>query len=116
MKAIEIQRIYDHKKADGSYRILVDRLWPRGVKKVDLEFDEWNKELAPSTDLRKKFNHKPELFEEFTRNYLQELSTKEEELQRIRKIAEKQPVNLLFGAKDTERNHAVVLRDLLRKK
>lgn len=116
MKSIDVQRIYDHKKADGSYRILVDRLWPRGIKKIDLEFDEWNKELAPSTELRKKFNHKPELFEEFTKKYLQELSSKEEELQRIRKVAEKQPVNLLFGAKDTEKNHAVVLRDLLRKK
>lgn len=116
MKSIDIQRIYDHKKADGTYRILVDKLWPRGIKKVDLEFDEWNKELAPSTELRKQFNHKPELFGEFTKNYQKELSLKEDELQRIRDIAEKQPVNLLYGAKDTQNNHAVVLRHVLLKK
>lgn len=116
MGTIRIKRIYDSKKSDGSYRILVDRLWPRGIKKADLEFDEWNKEIAPSTELRKQFNHKPELFEEFTEKYLEELKDpdKAEELERIRKISENQSVTLLFGARDTEKNHAAVLQKLLK--
>lgn len=116
MGTIRIKRIYDSKKSDGSYRILVDRLWPRGIKKADLEFDEWNKEIAPSTELRKQFNHKPELFEEFTEKYLEELKDpdKAEELERIRKISENRSVTLLFGARDTEKNHAAVLQKLLK--
>lgn len=113
MKAINIQRLYDAKAADGTYRILVDRLWPRGVRKTDLHFDEWNKAIAPSTELRKQFNHKPELFEDFTRLYRQELKAKVEELKRIRSIAASRPVTLLYGAKDQEKNHAVVLKETL---
>ncbi|MFD1095565.1 DUF488 domain-containing protein [Salegentibacter chungangensis] len=116
MKDIKIKRLYDHKSADGSYRILVDRLWPRGVKKTDLEFDEWNKDLAPSTELRKRFNHKPELFEGFTKEYKTELEAKTEELNRIREIAATKDVSLLYGSRDPENNHAAVLKQVLTKK
>lgn len=116
MKAINIQRLYDSKNEDGTYRILVDRLWPRGIKKTDLHFDEWNKEIAPSTELRKKFNHKPDLFEEFTELYRKELKTKADELERIRGIAISKPVSLLYGAKDQEKNHAMVLKEILAEK
>ena len=87
MGTIDIKRIYDNKQSDGSYRILVDKLWPRGIKKEDLQFDEWNKEITPSTELRKWFCHKPEHFDEFTKLYQEELRTKENELNRIRTIA-----------------------------
>lgn len=115
MKSINIQRVYDHKSSDGTYRVLVDRLWPRGIKKVDLEMDEWNKEVPPSTKLRKQFNHQEERFEEFTQRYKEELESKEEELNRLREIAKKKPITLLYGAKDPKINHAIVLREVLLK-
>lgn len=114
MKEISIKRIYDHKEFDGTYRILADRLWPRGVKKTDLQFDEWDKEIAPSSELRKWFDHKPERFEEFSKLYNEELSSKEKSLDKIRALAKKTPVTLLYGAKDAKINHAVVLMDRLK--
>lgn len=115
MKAITIKRVYDHKTPDGSYRILVDRLWPRGIKKIDLQFDEWNKEISPSPELRKWFDHKEERFEEFTELYRQELMAKTEEINRLRTIAKTEAITLLYGAKDPEINHAIILRDFLLK-
>ncbi|HMI08746.1 MAG TPA: DUF488 family protein [Flavobacterium sp.] len=76
MKPISIKRVYDHEPADGSYRVLVDRLWPRGIKKTDLQADEWNKEIAPSPELRKWFDHKEARFEEFSQRYRTELRAK----------------------------------------
>jgi len=114
METIDIKRVYDHKKADGSFRILVDRLWPRGVKKTDFDFDEWNKDIAPSVELRKWFDHKPERFEEFSRLYNEELSAKEEMLQKIRKQAKSTCVSLMYGAKDPKINHAIVLLNRLK--
>lgn len=116
MENITIKRVYENKQADGSYRILIDRLWPRGIKKVDLQFDEWNKEIAPSSELRKWFNHKPERFDQFMELYLEELSSKEEELNRIRTLAKTEPISLLYGAKDPKINHAVILKNVLLKK
>lgn len=113
MKAINIKRIYSHKENDGTYRILIDRLWPRGIKKTDLSIDEWNKEIAPSPQLRLWFDHKKERFEEFSKLYIEELKSKKEEVERLRKIAEKQPLTLLYGAKDLEINHAAVLKEFL---
>lgn len=115
MKAIVIKRVYDCKKSDGTYGILIDRLWPRGIKKTDLQIDEWNKEIAPSTALRKWFDHKEEHFEEFTRQYIQELNTKKEEVQRLISIAQKTPLLLLYGAKDPKINHAIILKNYLSK-
>jgi uncharacterized protein YeaO (DUF488 family) len=115
MKTISIQRVYDNKKNDGTYRILVDRLWPRGIKKIDLHTDEWDKEIAPSPELRKWFDHKEERFEEFTKLYIQELKEKKEEVDRLRTIAKTKSLSLLYGAKDPEINHAVILKNYLLK-
>jgi uncharacterized protein YeaO (DUF488 family) len=114
-KTINIQRVYDNKKDDGTYRILVDRLWPRGIKKIDLHIDEWNKEIAPSPELRKWFDHKEERFEEFTKLYIQELKKNKEEVDRLKRIALTSPLSLLYGAKDPEINHAMILKDYLLK-
>ncbi|MGG7034483.1 MAG: DUF488 domain-containing protein [Flavobacterium sp.] len=95
MITIVIKRVYDCKKSDGTYRILIDRLWPRGIKKADLQIDEWNKEIAPSPELRKWFEHKEAYFEEFTKQYIQELNIKKEEVQRLRNIAQKTSLSLL---------------------
>ncbi|MBJ2126773.1 DUF488 domain-containing protein [Flavobacterium sp. IB48] len=116
MKTIQIKRVYDSKENDGTYRILIDRLWPRGIKKVDLKVDEWDKEIAPSPKLRTWFDHKKENFADFSKLYTEELKTKNEDVERLRTIAEKQSITLLYGAKDAEINHAVVLREFLLKK
>ena len=115
MDTIRIQRVYDNKKSDGSYRILVDKLWPRGIKKADLNFDEWNKEITPSTELRRWFDHKPERFDQFTELYKEELTSKKNELDRLRKISKTKTVSLLYGAKDTKINHAIILKNILLK-
>ncbi|UFH34638.1 DUF488 domain-containing protein [Flavobacterium acetivorans] len=115
MEAINIKRVYDCKKNDGTYRILIDRLWPRGIKKMDLQFDEWNKEIAPSPELRKWFDHKEEHFEEFSKLYIQELNIKKVEVQRLRSIAQKKTLTLLYGAKSPKINHAIVLKNYLLK-
>ncbi|MCB9364914.1 MAG: DUF488 family protein [Flavobacteriales bacterium] len=113
MKAICIKRIYDEPAENDGYRILVDKLWPRGVTKLRANLDEWNKEVAPSTALRKWFDHKAERFEEFSLRYQEELLLKEEELNRIRNIAETEPISLLYAAKNPKINHAIVLRNSL---
>lgn len=115
MKTITIKRVYDNKTADGSYRILVDRLWPRGVRKIDLQIDEWDKEITPSPELRKWFDHKEERFEEFSKLYIQELMAKDQEINRVRSIAKNEDVTLLYGAKDPEINHAIILMNYLLK-
>lgn len=113
MKSIKIKRIYDNPSADDGYRVLVDRLWPRGISKKDANLDEWDKEIAPSTELRKWFDHKAERFEEFGRLYREELMAKTEELNRLKTLAKKEGITLLYGAKDPAINHAVVLKECL---
>jgi uncharacterized protein YeaO (DUF488 family) len=108
MRKIKIKRIYDEPSSDDGYRILVDRLWPRGISKKDANLREWNKEIAPSSELRKWFDHK-----EFAHRYREELKGKEDVLNELRKIAKNEPVCLLFAAKDPDLNQAVVLRDVL---
>lgn len=115
MKSIVIKRVYDCKKSDGTYCILIDRLWPRGIKKTDLQIDEWNKEIAPSAELRKWFGHKEAYFEGFTQQYIQELNIKKGEVQRLRGIAQKIPLTLLYGAKHPKINHAIILKNYLLK-
>lgn len=112
---IQVKRIYEEPEQHDGYRILVDRLWPRGMTKERAHLNEWNKEVAPSDELRKWFGHKMENFEEFTRMYKAELKDKGEELQRIRELAEKQNVTLLYAARNTEENHARVLLSVLEK-
>jgi uncharacterized protein YeaO (DUF488 family) len=113
MNEINIKRIFNEPSNTDAYRVLVDRIWPRGISKKEANLDEWNKEIAPSTPLRKWFNHKQERFEEFTQLYREELISKAEELNRLRTIAKKKDIALLYGAKNSEINHAIVLRDVL---
>lgn len=114
MNQIILHRIYDKSITPEGIRILIDRLWPRGLKKEDANIDYWFKEVAPSSELRKWFGHKPERFEEFRLKYFQELRNDEEKCQKVDEICQMLDENnviLLYGAKDTEKNHAVVLKE-----
>ena len=113
MKTINIKRVYEDKSKDDGYRVFVDRLWPRGVSKEAAHFDEWMKELAPSTELRKWFDHKPERFEEFSKRYKEELQEHKEGLDNLRKKAKSEKITLLFAAKNVEMNNAVIIKEVL---
>ena len=112
MGRIDIARAYDAPRTPGR-RFLVDRLWPRGVKKEDLHLDGWFKEVAPSGELRRWFGHDPQRWEEFRRRYLAELDARPETWQPLLEAAREGDLTLLYGARDTEHNDAVVLRDFL---
>jgi uncharacterized protein YeaO (DUF488 family) len=98
--------------ADG-HRVLIDRLWPRGVSRERARLDEWARELAPSSELRQWFGHDPARFPEFRRRYETELAAQEEKLRELRRRARQSRLTLVYGARDTEHNDAVVLADLL---
>ena len=100
-------------EADG-IRFLVDRLWPRGIKKEDLRIDAWLKEVAPSDELRKWFGHDPEKWEEFRERYTKELDGRSDALDPLRKAEQQGDVTLVFAAKDTEHNNAVALKAYLK--
>ena len=110
---IQIKRVYDPPGPEDGKRILVDRLWPRGIKIEKLKMDEWLKEIAPSDKLRKWFSHDPKKYEEFKKRYAGELEEKSEILKRIKNEAKKGKVTILFSAKDAEHNNATVLKNLL---
>ncbi|RFF33027.1 DUF488 domain-containing protein [Wenzhouxiangella sediminis] len=112
---IRIQRIYDHDQDTTGTRVLVDRVWPRGVSKDDANLDHWYKELAPSSELRKWFGHDPKLWAAFKQKYRKELKDddKREQLRELAEMAGSDGLVLLYGAKDTEHNQAVVLREVL---
>ena len=112
---IQIKRIYEDASKNDGFRILVDRIWPRGVSKEDANLNEWMKEIAPTTELRKWFDHKEERFDEFSKLYETELLEDPTKLERIKALAEKERVTLLFGAKDPKMNQAFVLCNVLRK-
>ena len=114
---IKTKRIYESPAEEDGFRILVDRLWPRGVQKEKAKIDLWLKEIAPSDDLRKWFAHESQKWEEFKKKYVKELATKEGLLNEIRQIEkEKGTVTFLYSAKDTEHNNAVALKTILGKK
>lgn len=115
MKELKIKRVYEAPSLDDGVRILVDRLWPRGIKKEDARIDFWDKEIAPSTELREWFGHKPELFEEFSKKYMQELKNHEDRLKEIKEMLKTKNVTLVYGAKDTKDNQAVVLKKVIDK-
>lgn len=115
-KNIQIKRVYEEASPTDGYRVLIDRLWPRGISKDTAALDEWNKTLSPSADLRKWFNHEDELFKEFDKRYRSELAEHSDELERLRKIAAKGMLTLVYAAKKTDINNAVVLREVLLKK
>ncbi|MGB3954501.1 MAG: DUF488 domain-containing protein [Brooklawnia sp.] len=110
---IRIKRIYDDPTREDGYRILVDRIWPRGLRKDDAELGEWLREVGPSDELRRWFGHDPKRFAEFADRYRAELQ-ESEALKLLRQRVQEHPVvTLLYSARDTEHNQAVVLRDLL---
>jgi uncharacterized protein YeaO (DUF488 family) len=107
---IKVKRTYDPPESDDGVRFLVDRLWPRGVKKEDLQLDAWLKDVAPSDNLRRWFGHDPAKWEEFQHRYFAELDGKAQALQPIRDAAGQGDVTLLYSARDVEHNNAVALR------
>lgn len=110
---IKLKRIYDAPaRADGQ-RVLVDRIWPRGVSKEAANLDLWLKEVAPSDRLRKWFGHDEERWEEFKRRYFEELNSKRESLEELAATASRGTVTLLFAARDEERNNAVAVKEYL---
>lgn len=114
---IKLKRIYEEYEPEDGYRILVDRLWPRGIKKEGSHIDLWLKDLGPSDELRKWFNHDPAKWQEFKKKYHGELSHKKDLLNEIRNAEkENKKVTILYGAKDTEHNQAVVIAEMLYKK
>lgn len=113
MPDVRLKRIYAPASDDDGTRILVDRLWPRGVRKEDARLDLWLKEIAPSPELRKWFDHDPALFEEFTFRYQAELDANSA-VSRVGEFMKQGPVTLLYAAHDPVHNHGVVLMDYLR--
>lgn len=109
---IRIKRIYDVPSPEDGTRILVDRLWPRGVSKARAELDLWDKDIAPSPELRTWWNHDPSQYDEFANRYREELGHNPA-VSELVALAEKGPVTLLYAARDPAVNHAVVLRDYL---
>lgn len=107
------KRIYEALSEEDGYRVLVDRLWPRGVSKEEARLDEWCKGIAPSTKLCKWFDHDSNKFEEFANRYKGELTKREEVVNHLIAIAKGHPVTLLYAAKEKEHNHALVLKDFL---
>ena len=110
---VRLKRAYAEASPDDGTRILVDRLWPRGVSKERADLDDWFKDIAPSTALRKWFGHEPAKWVEFQQRYRAELATHQSLLNRLRQIAQAGPLTLVYSAKDTEHNDALVLRDVL---
>ena len=113
---VKLKRAYEPAVADDGTRILVDRLWPRGVSKEHAALDQWMKDIAPSTELRKWFGHDPARWEEFGRRYTAELHGNVELLNQLRSLARQGPVTLVYSAHDEVHNDAIVLRNLLLEK
>lgn len=110
---IQLKRVYEAAHADDGVRFLVERLWPRGIKKEHLHFDAWLKDAAPSTELRKWFAHDPAKWVEFQRRYFAELDAKPEALEPIRKASRHGRVTLLFSSHDAAHNNALALKTYL---
>ena len=111
---VRLKRAYEPAAEDDGYRVLVDRLWPRGVSREKARLDEWARELAPSAELRRWFGHDPARFDEFRRRYREELTPRADELEELRGRARSGRLTLVFGARDTEHNDAIVLAEILR--
>lgn len=113
---VRLRRIYDEPSTDDGARVLVDRVWPRGLSKDKAQLDEWYKQVAPSTDLRKWYGHDPERFDEFTRRYRSELEEPEQTdaLASLRELTRKRTVTLLTATKDVDISQAAVLAGMLR--
>lgn len=111
--SIQLKRAYETSSESDGYRVLVDRLWPRGISKLDAMIDLWLKEIAPSNDLRKWFGHDPAKWDEFRKRYAQELDNRTEIVKQLADLVEEQPVTLIYGAKNEQFNQAVALKEYL---
>ena len=112
---VRLKRAYEPASAEDGYRVLVDRLWPRGVSKAQAKLDEWDQELAPSSQLREWFGHEPDRFPEFRRRYIYELRANRARLRELRRRARTGTLTLVYSAHDSEHNDAVVLAEVLRR-
>jgi uncharacterized protein YeaO (DUF488 family) len=112
---IRTKRIYDPPSSDDGYRVLIDRMWPRGISRERAAVDEWARELAPSDELRRWFGHEPERFEDFAARYRAELGARRERLTDLRRRSRSGALTLVFAARDIEHSNAAVLADVLRR-
>jgi uncharacterized protein YeaO (DUF488 family) len=112
---VRLKRVYEPAAPADGYRVLIDRLWPRGVSRERAALDEWERELPPSTELRRWFNHEPSRFEEFRRRYVAELRSHRSRIATLRRRAREGTVTLVYSARDTEHNDAVVLAEVLKR-
>jgi uncharacterized protein YeaO (DUF488 family) len=112
---VRLKRAYEPAAATDGSRVLIDRIWPRGVSREEAHLDEWARELAPSGELRRWFSHDPDRFAEFRRRYRAELAAQEAKLRELRRRARQGTLTLVYAARDTEHNDAVVLAELLRR-
>jgi uncharacterized protein YeaO (DUF488 family) len=112
---VRVKRAYEPAEPSDGYRVLIDRIWPRGISREQAQLDEWARELAPSSELRRWFGHDPQRFAEFQRRYLDELAAQAASLRALRRRARHGTLTLVYGARDTEHNDAVVLARLLRR-
>lgn len=112
---IKLKRAYEDAQPQDGRRVLVDRIWPRGVSKEEADLDEWLKEVAPSDELRRWFGHDPERWDEFRERYFEELDGKPDLVARLREWADGHALTLVYGAKDEEHNNAVALKEYLQR-
>jgi uncharacterized protein YeaO (DUF488 family) len=112
---VRIKRIYEPAAPSDGDRILIDRLWPRGFTHDEARIDDWVRDIGPSTELRRWFSHDPARFDEFRRRYTLELATKKAKLTELRRRARTRPLTLVYSARDTQHNDAVVLAEVLRR-
>jgi Uncharacterized conserved protein len=116
MVTLKIKRVYDAPSEADGYRVVVDRLWPRGISKDDLKVDIWLRDVAPSDELRKWFGHDPAKWQGFRSKYTQELNSNKEFEKLLDLVRERERVTLVYSARDTEHNQAVVLKELIEKR
>lgn len=112
---IRLKRAYEPAASSDGYRVLIDRLWPRGISREQAKLDAWDRELSPSPELREWFAHEPSRFEVFRRRYIEELRDQRPRLTELRRLAHKGTLTLVYAARDTEHNDAVVVAEVLRR-
>jgi uncharacterized protein YeaO (DUF488 family) len=112
---LRTKRVYEPPSAADGYRVLIDRLWPRGLSKEKARIDEWARELAPSDELRRWFGHRPERFEQFKRRYTEELRNHAEAISMLRRRARTGTVTIVYAARDREHSNAAVLAPIVRR-
>jgi uncharacterized protein YeaO (DUF488 family) len=113
--SVRTKRVYERPSTDDGYRVLIDRLWPRGVSKEKARVDEWARDLAPSDELRRWFGHRPERFAEFARRYTDELRDQADAISELRRRGRRGTVTIVYGARDSEHSNAAVLAPIVRR-